>query len=73
MKISKIKKIIPVAMKQVSFVSKELGHWYQDGAMYAKHIIALGLQAIFRCSDNELPDELESRNLLDALGISTKK
>ena len=55
-------------MKQVSFVSKELGHWYQGGAMYAKHIIALGLQAIFRCSDNELPDELESRNLLGALG-----
>jgi hypothetical protein len=46
MKISKIKKIIPVAMKQVSFVSRELGHWYMGSAMYVKHIIALGLQTI---------------------------
>ncbi len=36
--------------------------------MHAKHIVALAIGAIFRCSDRELPDELEDRRLLKVLG-----
>jgi hypothetical protein len=66
--LSKIKKIIPVVRKQVSLVTRELGHWYENGMKYGKHVIGLALGMIFRCSDRELPDELESRRLLGTLG-----
>ena len=36
--------------------------------MYGKHIVALALGSIFRCSDRELPDELQCRGLLKILG-----
>lgn len=48
-------------------VSRNLGHWYRKGTMYAKHIIGLALGSIFRCSDKELPDELDSRRFLKPL------
>ena len=66
--LSKIKNIIPVVKQQVALVSRELGHWYENGLMYSKHIIGLALGNIFRCSDRELPDELRSRGLLKVLG-----
>lgn len=64
---SKISNIIPTVVGEASEVSRALGHWYCRGTMHAKHIVALGLGSIFRCSDTELPDELESRGLLKAL------
>ena len=69
--LSKIKKIIPVVMKQVALVSRDLGHWYGNGMLYGKHVAALALGSIFRCSDRELPDELQSRGLLKAFGYQT--
>ena len=66
--ISKIKNIIPSIKLRASLVSRNLGHVYKNGEMYAKHIVALGLEYIFRCSDRELPDELHDRNLLKVLG-----
>ena len=65
--ISKIRNIIPTVVGYASLISRNLGHWYKNGAMYAKHVVALGLNAIFRCSDRELPDELDSRKLLKEL------
>lgn len=69
--LSKIKKIIPVVEKQVALVSRELGHWYGDGMLYGKHVVALALGSIFRCSDRELPDELHVRGLLKILGYQS--
>lgn len=66
--LSKIKKIIPIVKGKVSLVSRNLGHWYENGMMFAKNIISLALGAIFRCSDRELPEELEVRGLLKPLG-----
>lgn len=66
--LSKIKKIIPIVGGLAGLVSKELGHWYENGMAYGKHVIALALGSIFRCSDRELPDELEDRRLLKSLG-----
>lgn len=66
--LSKIKRIIPIVGKYATFVSRELGHWYENGKMYGKHIIALACGSIFRCSDRELPDELADRRLLGILG-----
>ena len=63
-----MRNIIPSVIDGASLVSIGLGHWYGRGKMYAKHIVALGLGAIFRCSDTELPDELESRKLLKIMG-----
>ena len=65
--ISKIKNIIPTVVGYASQVARDLGHWYENGTMYAKHIVALAFGSITRCSDRELPDELNSRNLLKAL------
>ena len=65
--IKKIKNIIPSIISEVGFKCKEFGHWYGNGTMYGKHIIALGLGNIFRVSDRELPEELESKNLLKIL------
>lgn len=62
--ISKIRNIIPTVVGYASAVSRTLGHWYQNGKMHAKHIVALGIGSIFRCSDAELPEELKSRGLL---------
>ena len=67
MTISKIRNIIPTFVGYTSEVSRNLGHWYEKGTMYAKHIVGLALGSIFRCSDKELPDELESRGLLKPL------
>ena len=39
--------------------------------MYAKHIVALALGPIFRCSDAELSDELGDKNLLKSLGYKS--
>ena len=58
-------------MKQVALVSRDLGHWYGNGMLYGKHVAALALGSIFRCSDRELPDELQSRGLLKAFGYQT--
>lgn len=69
--LSKIKKVIPVVKKQVALVSRELGHRYGDGMLYGKHVIGLAFGSIFRCSDRELPDELQSRSLLKILGYNT--
>lgn len=69
--LSKIKKVIPVVKKQVALVSRELGHRYGDGMLYGKHVIGLAFGSIFRCSDRELPDELQSRGLLKILGYNT--
>ena len=66
--IKKIKNIIPSIISEVGFKCKEFGHWYGNGRMYGKHIIALGLGNIFRVSDRELPEELESKNLLKIFG-----
>ena len=66
--LSKIKKIIPIVGKQAALVSRELGHWYVKGRAYGKHVVALALGSIFRCSDRELPDELQCRGLLKILG-----
>lgn len=66
--LSRIKKVIPSAGKLASLVSREFGHWYMNGSAYGKQITALALGNIFRCSDRELPDELESRGLLSPLG-----
>ncbi len=66
--IKKIKNIIPSIISKVGFKYKEFGHWYGNGRMYGKHIIALGLGNIFRVSDRELPEELESKNLLKIFG-----
>ena len=41
--ISKIRNIILTVVNEASLVSRESGHWYGNGAMYAKHIVALGL------------------------------
>ena len=65
--ISEIRNIIPTFVGYTSEVSRNLGHWYEKGTMYAKHIVGLALGSIFRCSDRELPDELESRGLLKPL------
>ena len=69
--ISKIKKIALTVVSEASMVSRALGHWYQNGMMHAKHIVALGLGSIFRCSDSELPGELEDRHLLKVLGYKS--
>jgi hypothetical protein len=69
---SKIRNIIPTVVGYASHVSKMFGHWYKNGAMYAKHLVALGLEYIFRYSDTELPDELKSRHLLKVLGYKSE-
>ena len=66
--IKKIKNIIPSIISKVGFKYKEFGHWYGNGRMYRKHIIALGVGNIFRVSDREIPEELESKNLLKIFG-----
>jgi hypothetical protein len=66
--ISKIRNIIPMVVGCASTVSRTFGHWYQNGKMYAKHIVALGIGSIFRYSDAELPEELKSRGLLKVFG-----
>lgn len=65
--ISKIRNIIPTVVGYATEVSRSLGHWYGKGIMYSKHIVGLALGSIFRCSDRELPDELDSRGLLKPL------
>ena len=50
-----------------SQVARVLGHWYQNGTMYAKHIVALGIGSIFRYTDAEIPEELSDRKLLKVL------
>jgi transposase len=69
--ISRIKNIAPTVVGGASVVSRTLGHWYQDGMMYAKHIVTLALGPIFRCSDSELSDELEDKGLLKVLGYKS--
>lgn len=69
--VSKIRNIALTVVSGASLVSRELGHWYQKGMMHAKHIVALAMGAIFRCSDRELPDELEDRRLLEVLGYKS--
>lgn len=39
--------------------------------MHAKHVVALALGSIFRCSDTELAEELKSRGLLKVLGYKS--
>ena len=68
MKISKIKHIMLSVINEVSFTCRKFNHWYGNGRMYAKHIIALAIGNIFRVSDRELPEELKSRGLLKILG-----
>ncbi|MDE1825423.1 MAG: transposase [Candidatus Micrarchaeota archaeon] len=63
-----MKKIIPIVGKYAALVSRELGHWYGNGVAYGKNIVALSLGSVFRCSDRELPDELDDRRLLRLLG-----
>lgn len=67
---SKLRNIILTVVGKASLVSREFGHWYKKGTMHAKHTVALGLGMIFRCSDRELPEELEGRELLQNLGYS---
>ena len=50
-----------------SMISKTFGHWYDEGKMYAKHIVALGIGSIFRYTDAEIPEELDDRKLLKTL------
>ncbi len=59
-------------MKQAALVSRSLGHWYGNGMLYGKHVVALALGAVFRCSDRELSDEMQSRGLLKSLGYQTE-
>ncbi len=54
-----------------SAVSRTLGHWYKKGTMHAKHVAALALGSIFRCSDSEISEELKSRGLLKVLGYKS--
>ena len=69
--ISKLMNITPTVVGEASLVSRTLGHWYQNGRMHAKHIVALALSSIFRCSDSELADELEDKRLLKVLGYKS--
>lgn len=69
--VSKLKKIALSVGNAASLVARGLGHWYEEGTMYAKHIVALGLSPIFRCSDSELSDELEEKGLLKVLGYKS--
>jgi len=69
--VSKLKKIALSVGNAASLVARGLGHWYEEGKMYAKHIVALGLSPIFRCSDSELSDELEEKGLLKVLGYKS--
>ena len=39
--------------------------------MHARHVVALAIGSIFRCSDSELPEELRSRGLLKTLGYKS--
>ena len=71
--IKKIKNIIPSIISEVGFKCKEFCHWYENGRMYRKHIIALGVGNIFRVSDRELPEELESKNLLKIFGYKSAR
>lgn len=70
--ISRIKNIIPTVVGYARHVSKMFGHWYQNGKMHAKHLVALGLGSVFRYSDIELPDELKNRHLLKAPGYKSE-
>ena len=63
--------ITPTVVGEASLVSRTLGHWYQKWRMHAKHIVALALGLIFRCSDSELADELEDKRLLKVLGYKS--
>lgn len=65
--ISKTRNITLTVVNEASLVSMELGHWYGNGAMHAKHIVALGMGLIFQCSDYELSDELSDKKLLKVL------
>ena len=69
--ISRIRNIIPTVVGYASYVSKVFGHWYKKGTMHAKHLVALGIGAVFRYSDTELPEELEGRKLLKILGYKS--
>jgi len=69
--VSKIRNIALTVVSGASLVSRELGHRYKKGMMHAKHIIALALGPIFRCSDSELSDELEDKGLLKVLGYKS--
>ena len=69
--VSKLKNIAPTVVGGASVVSRTLGHWYQKGMMHAKHIVALALGPIFRCSDTELSDELQDKRLLKVLGYKS--
>ncbi len=68
---SKIRNIIPAVAGYAGLVSKTFGHWYEEGKLYAKHIVALGMGSIFRYSDAELPNELKERGLLKVLGYKS--
>lgn len=69
--ISKVRNIALTVVNAASWVSMGLGHRYGKGMMHAKHIVALGLEPIFRCSDRELSDELEDKGLLKVLGYKS--
>ena len=70
--LSKIRNIALTVVSGASLVSRGLGHRYKKGTMHAKHIVALGLNSIFRCSDSELSDELEDKGLLKVLGYKSR-
>ncbi len=69
--VSKLRNIAPTVVGIGSAVARDLGHWYRKGTMYAKHVVALALEPIFRCSDAELPGELWDRKLLRILGYKS--
>ena len=69
--VSKIRNIALTVVRGASLVSRELGHRYKNGMMHAKHVVALAIGSIFRCSDAELPDELEDKGLLKAFGYKS--
>ncbi|MGH2639011.1 MAG: transposase, partial [Rhabdochlamydiaceae bacterium] len=69
--VSKIRNITPTVVGGASLVSRTLGHRYQKGKMHAKHIVALAIGSIFRCSDAELPEELDDRRLLKVFGYKS--
>ncbi|MGC8652057.1 MAG: hypothetical protein ACP5UH_02290 [Candidatus Micrarchaeia archaeon] len=48
--ISRIRNIIPTAVGYASLVSRALGRWYCNGAMYGKNVVALAFGYIFRRS-----------------------
>jgi Transposase DDE domain len=70
--VSRLKKIALTVVNAASSVSRGFGHWYGNGMLYAKHLVALGIGCILRCSDYELSDELSDKKLLKLLGYKSE-